>query len=231
MWHSLREVFRQLGISNGILYLVHRALHSVSGGRARLVRYYLVAQPVPSVQKNKARPSSVSSVREVMSSDAVVEHFPRPPAVVSQRFASDSVCYVAEVRGRFAGFLWLAFGGYDEDEVRCRYEFHDPAKSVWDYDVYVEPQFRLGRTFVRLWEAANQRLSDDGVQWSFSRISAFNAGSLAAHRRMGMDILFSVNFLCLGPVQLTVAATRPFLHLGWSEKSRPVFSLRQGTGR
>lgn len=231
VWQLIRDNFRQLGAANTLLYAADRMLRAMTGGRARLIRYLLVAQPVPVEQQGRLRSSAGSRVREVASSDLVAAHFPRPPAVVAQRFATGSVCYVAEIRDRFAGFLWLAFNGYDEDEVRCRYEFTEPETSVWDYDVYVDPQFRLGRTFGRLWDTANRRLSADGVRWSFSRISAFNTESLAAHRRMGMRTLFTATFVCLGPVQLTLAGAAPFVHLGWSEGSRPVIRLHPGSGQ
>ena len=228
LWQSIRENFRQLGALNASLYLADRLLRSISGNRARLVRYLLVAQPVPAQFADSVRPSSASPVREVCSDDPVVKCFPRPPAVIAQRFASGALCYVAEVRGRFAGFLWIAFRGYEEDEVRCRYEFTDPESSAWDYDVYVEPYFRLGRTFARLWDTANRRLAAGGVRWTFSRISAFNASSLAAHRRMGLQILFSATFVCLGPLQIMLAGVPPFVHLGWTDASRPVLRLCPG---
>lgn len=227
-WYAIRDSFRQLGGWNASLYLADRLLRAASGNRVRLIRYLLVAQPVPALPMDSVRPSSTSPVHEVGSGHPMVERFPRPSEVIAWRFASGAVCYVAEVRGRFAGFLWLAFGGYDEDEVRCRYEFVDPASSVWDYDVYVEPEFRLGRTFVRLWDTANRRLAAEGVRWSFSRISAFNASSLAAHRRMGIRTLFSATFVCLGPLQLMLAGAAPFVHLGWSRRSRPVLRLHPG---
>ncbi|MCA8905483.1 MAG: GNAT family N-acetyltransferase [Halioglobus sp.] len=231
VWRSVRENFRQLGGANALLYLVDRVLRAITGSRARLVRYLLVAQPVPADPVEAMRQSLASKVREVGGDDPVVKYFPRPAAVIARRFADGSVCYVAEVRDRFAGYLWLAFNGYDEDEVRCRYEFAEPALSAWDYDVYVEPDFRLGRTFARLWETANQRLANRGVRWSFSRISAFNAGSLAAHRHMGLQTLFAATFVCLGPLQLTFTGTAPFVHLSFSDKSRPVLRLSPGVRR
>ena len=226
VWRSISDNLHQLGVVNGLLYLLDRALRALSGDRARVIRYLLVAQPVPADQGEGLRPSAASPVREIVSTDPAVQYFPRPPAVIAHRFETGATCYVAEVRGRFAGFLWLAFGGYDEDEVRCRYEFAEPETSVWDYDVYVEPDFRLGRTFGRLWEAANRNLAASGIRWSFSRISAFNAGSLAAHRRMGMRTLFTATFICLGPLQLALVGAAPFVHLGWSAASRPVLRLR-----
>lgn len=224
-WYGFRDNVRQLGSWNAALYFLDRLLQAISRGHVRLVRYLLVAQPVPEQALDGIRHSSASPVREVAPDDPVVRHFPRPPEVIGQRFASGAVCHVAEVRGSFAGYLWLAFGGYDEDEVRCRYEFVDPASSAWDYDVYVVPDYRLGRTFARLWDSANRRLAAKGVRWSYSRISAFNPGSVAAHRRLGLQLLFSATFVCMGPIQLMLAGSAPFVHISLSARSRPRLKL------
>ena len=57
---------------------------------------------------------------------------------------------------QFAGFLWLQIPRYVEDEVRCVYEMEPAGAAAWDYDVYVEPDFRFGKAFVRLWDAAHR---------------------------------------------------------------------------
>lgn len=225
-WAAIRDNVRQLGVVEGLLYAVDRVLRGLSRDRVRLVRYLLVAQPVPPEPASGLRPSTASPVREVGATDPVVRQFPRPPVVIAQRFEKGGRCLVAEVRGGFAGYLWLAFDGYDEDEVRCRYDLAAPASSVWDFDVFVAPEFRMGRTFARLWDAANRELRARGTEWSYSRISTFNPGSMAAHRRMGLRGLFTATFVCLGPFQLALFGTAPFVHMGWSAKSRPVIRLK-----
>jgi hypothetical protein len=92
--------------------------------------------------------------------------------------------------------------------------------------VYVEPEFRAGRSFACLWEAANAHLAAHGIRWSLSRISAFNPGSLAAHRRLGIRKLRSASFLCLGGKQLALFGRPPFIHLSLNEGSRPLLRLQ-----
>lgn len=223
---KLRAIVAQLGLLNGLLYFCDRVLRRTSADRARLVRYLIVAQPVPETPAARLRASSTSQVRQVEREDPLVPLFPRPPEVIATRFADGAMCFVATSRERFAGFLWLAFDGYDEDEVRCRYAFDTPEISAWDYDVYVEPEYRLGRTFMRLWQAANQFMSTRGVRWTFSRISAFNAGSIAAHRRLGGQILHSATFLCIGRLQISAIGAAPFLHVSLHPDARPVVRVR-----
>lgn len=221
----IKRNFAELGPKDGLLYLTSRCLEALSRGRARIIRYYFVAQPVPAAGARSVRANPRHPVTPTAPGDPVVAAFPRPQTVIANRFHNGDLCLTAHADGRFAGFLWLARNAYDEDEVRCRYELAVPAQSAWDYDVYVEPDFRIGRTFMRLWDAANQHLAADGVRWSFSRISAFNPVSMQAHGRLGIRRLVTATFLCLGPLQIAVTNTRPRLHLSWSASHRPTLRL------
>lgn len=220
----LQRIFDELGIRDGLYYLVAKALSTVSCGTITLIRYHFVAQPVPDAATPSGRASAKSTIRLITAGDPVAEAFPRPVEVIKGRFANGNTCFVAETNGRFAGFLWLAHDAYEEDEVRCRYVLGDPARCVWDYDVYVEPDFRIGRTFSRLWESANAHLAAQGVRWSLSRISAFNPGSLAAHRRLGIQKIATGSFLKWGSLQLSVLDRAPHIHISLTAR-RPVLKL------
>lgn len=222
--HRIVANISQLGCVDSTFFLAARALSKLSGGRARIVRYHLMAQPVS--QNNLApRPSPNSSVTLVEADDPLTQQFPRPPEVLAHRYRTGSRCFAARTGDQFTGFIWLARGGYDEDVVRCRYEFTRPDESAWDFDVYVEPTFRVGRTFARLWSATNHQLSTEGVQWCFSRIESSNPTSLSAHRLLGTRKLFSVTFLCIGDIQLTFAGAAPYAHISLSKKTRPTVRL------
>ena len=225
-WQALKENWAQLGWMGGSIYSFDIALRRVTDNRARIIQYLFVAQPVPANQSATSRQSQVTQVRKVHRSDPVVALFPRPREVIARRFDSGGTCYVAEVRGEFAGFIWLAFGDYEEDEVRCSYELASPNYCAWDYDIYVEPKYRMGRTFARLWDAANQELAQRGIRWSCSRISSFNKGSVSSHSRLGIRRLFVATFLCIGPIQFALIGAPPFLHFSPGGRSRPVLKLR-----
>lgn len=219
---KIRSTFHAFGALDGLLYLAHRALTRITGERAAIRKYYLVAQPVPA----RATASTRSNPVRILSADDLLrEAFPRPQHVIAKRFRDGNLCFGTEIAGRFAGFLWIAHKSYDEDEVRCLYELADPESSVWDYDVYVEPQFRLGRTFARLWDAAHAHLAAEGVRWTFSRISGFNPVSLQVHMKLGIQRLFSVTFVQAGIVQFTFSGARPYFHLSLSPQSRPILRL------
>ncbi len=167
-----------------------------------------------------------TEIRAVAENDLLVQSFPRPAQVLRQRFARGAQCYAATVKGQFAGYVWLARGQYDEDEVRCRYELPATEACVWDYDVYVAPRFRLTRVMSRLWLAVNQALSAKDVRWSFSRISLYNQASVQTHERLGARRVGIAAFLVIGPLQITAHSDRPHFHISLSAIQVPTLRLR-----
>ena len=218
-------VFREMGALNGLLYGIALALTKVSNGHVRLVRYELVAQPISPRDTPFLRPSKTSQIRFVEDGDPLIAQFPRPAEVIACRFLDGQRCLAITSGERFAGYLWITRNAYEEDEVRCRFELAEPQIATWDSDVYVAPDFRHGRTFARLWSAANDHLSSSGVLWTFSRISAFNPHSLRSHTRLGTGHLCSATFLCFGPLQIMLASVSPFFHISCSARFRPTLRL------
>ena len=157
--------------------------------------------------------------------DEIVGQFPRPAAVIRARFEQGSTCLAAFKDERFIGFLWLLLGSYQEDEVRARFIPLPAGRAAWDFDVYVAPDSRLGLAFPRLWDEANYFLGKNNVQWTCSRISAFNAGSLGSHARLGTLSMGSAIFLCAGRWQVTFASILPYFHLSSHPGSFPEFRL------
>lgn len=223
---------RQLGWLNGCLYALDRLLVAVSGGRARLHKYYFVAQPVAEKRWLPPQRGATLEVRQVTASDPIISEFPRPSAAASYRFSQDAVCLVEFKAGKCVGFIWFTLGPYQEDEVRCRYVPLPPAQSSWDFDVYLDPEHRNGIAFLKLWDEANRFLATRGIRWSLSRIGAFNSGSILSHARMGAKRIGAVIFLCAGSWQISAATVRPYLHLSTRPQSFPVFALdpRQPSG-
>jgi hypothetical protein len=226
MFERLESAIGKLGIKNGLLYLLGRVLQRISNGHWRLIRYYIVAQPVPSPLVPKCAPTPRSTVERALSIDDICCSFPRPKDVIESRFSRGHTVLVAKVKGRFAGYLWYARGFYEEDEVRCRFILADPAASAWDFDVYVEPQLRMGRTLARLWDAANESYAKAGVRWSFSRISAFNESSLSAHGHLGILKIDTLTFACFGNTQFTFTSGAPYVHCSLSSLDHPAIFLR-----
>ena len=218
---SIRETLVSLGPANTLLYAVSRTVERATRFRCRLLKYYFVAQPVP--PDLASTPFRKSSTRIYFASPGmtIVDNFPRPPERIAKRFADGAVCLVAEQAGKLVGFLWIKSGSYDEDEVRCTYVLEPPEKLVWDFDVYVAPEFRFSRAFAQLWAAAHCFLRERGCQWSISRISAFNANSLDSHKRLGIVRLATGVFAKIGPIQLSAFSCSPYLNLAIRRTSAP----------
>ncbi len=213
---------QELGVIEGSLYCLGVVLEKASRGRIRLIRYLFVAQPIPATPATRLRPTPKSQIGLTESHDPLVTMFPRPTEVIAKRFQDGNICIAASNEGQFTGYIWIAHGRYDEDEVRCRYQLVEPDKCVWDFDVYVDPDYRLGRCLARLWDYTNTHLSQTGKQWSFSRIAASNIESIRSHRRLGIQPLFAASFLCIGDFQLMLSTHRPFFHFSVSSEKTPT---------
>lgn len=224
--HELEDAIHRLGFVNAALFVASRVLSAASHGRCRLYRYHFFAQPIPRKPIVRAERSSRLLIRRVHRGDPLITQFPRPLPVIEHRFEIGARCIAAEKDGVFAGYIWLKTQEYPEDEVRCRYVLGPPGDAIWDFDVYVSPAYRVGRTFVRLWEFVNMMLRANGYYWSLSRISGFNPESLAAHARLAVRRIGTATFVRLGALQISLFDRRPWIHIGWRESHVPSLRLR-----
>jgi hypothetical protein len=221
---ALVEAIDRLGVGTGLLFALATVVSRGSAGRVRIHRYHFVAQPLSAPAQPASRVNS-TVIRHVGADDPLVAQFPRPPNVIAERFRMGAVCIAAEREGKFVGFLWLKESRYPEDEVRCLYVLEPSNATVWDFDVHVEPAYRLSRTFARLWDSANEWMGERDYRWTISRISAFNRESLAAHRRLGIRRIGTATFLRLGTVQVALLDRAPFVHASWRDAQAPVLRL------
>ena len=223
------RLIRELGLVNALLYVLDRLLRRASLGVVRLHRYYFMAQPVAPRPWLPARRGASLEVRRLAAGDPALARFPRPGAAFPYRFAQGAVCLAAFKDETPVGFLWFTTQPYREDEVRCRYVTLPPGRSAWDFDVYIAPEHRAGPAFLRLWDEANRILRSEGITWSFSRVSAFNALSVASHSRMNAICTGSATFLALGRWQICVSSVQPFFFLSRNAASMPEFRLAADT--
>lgn len=224
MFAAARQLAKTLGPCTATCYAVARLLEIATRGKWRLIGYRFVAQPVPDVVGAAPARTGAIQLRYLHADDPLVAQFPRPADVIARRFRDGAHCLAAIKGDRLVGFLWFKEREYLEDEVRSRYRF-DPTTAVWDFDVYIDPDFRLGRLFARLWEFAHRELRARGYRWTLSRISAFNAASLAAHARLGARRIGSALFFVAGRVQVSFVTRSPYLHIGWRDDMRPALFL------
>jgi GNAT superfamily N-acetyltransferase len=213
MLQTVRQAVSELGAVEAALYLADRLLGRVSRGRWRLHRYALVVQPLQVQERMLKRGGSVQ-IRSLSEAESRDYDLLRPREVIDFRYGQNAHCIAALQEDTVVGFIWVMTTPYREDEVDCW--FHpEPAGVVgWDFDVYVDPKFRVGTLMGRLWAHASQHLLAAGCHASASRIATSNRSSIAAHRRMGAERVGNATFLKLGSFQLAVVS-RPFrVYLG-----------------
>lgn len=223
---GLRHTLTQLGWLNAALYWLGRSLDRASAGRWSLHRYRFVAQYVGDQPLCAGRGADIEIAAHTWE-QAVPAAYPRPAAVVRERFAQGAYSLAAWRHGRLAGYLWLVLDAYQEDEVRVRYRL-PRADASWDFDVWIAPDERLGWAFPRLWDAARQQLRERGVRWTCSRISAFNPASLRAHARIGTVRLGDALFVRCGEWQWMFATMAPYIHLSRHDASFPQLTFDTG---
>jgi len=216
------QTLAELGARSTAWYALARALRLAG---ISMYRYHFMAQPVATGAMRSA-PGKLA-VGSIASLDQLPSAYPRPREVVAARFRQGGYNIAAWKGAELAGILWYQLGAYQEDEVRARYCLPSP-HSCWDYDVFVKPSMRLGTAFCRLWDEANKQLQERGIEWTCSRISAFNPGSLRAHARIGSIPMGCATFFRLGRWQLMLASLPPYCHLSDGPASWPqlVFDTR-----
>jgi hypothetical protein len=214
----LVRLFRELGFAGGAAYLADRVLRLL-GPSWGLRLFDLIEQPVvgaPGLLPEAHAQQVRYTVLDRNSPE--VREMPRPAEVIQARFDAGSVALAVYLRDKYVGYVWFAFDHYDDDEVRCRYKLRNADRAAFDFDVYVFPQYRLGRAFAAVWHAANQYLGARHIERTCSRIAGINLASQRAHAQLGARRLYRALFVFAGRLQLVVspALPAPWFHVGRS---------------
>lgn len=222
LYRRVNSLVGELGLVNTLWYALAKAISKINLGR--IYRYTIVSQSVRSDIQTPSRKGAVE-IRNVSEADYQTNWFPRPATIIQDRFSQGAKCLVAFQGDKPIGCIWLIFDSYREDEINCIYMLQPANETAWDFDVYIHPDYRMGRTFSRIWDEAEKYLSSQGRQWSLSRIDAFNAVSLRSHQRRGAIIVGQLACLKVGNVQLLIMSIFPFLRLNWGNDSLPKISV------
>ena len=220
---SLKSTLRSLGWVDGLTYLLAQAVSRLTRGHVRIISYDLVVQPMTDGLDLPEHRGKDIEIREIVAGDPLLAAMDRPAEIVDFRFQQGARCLVALKKGELAGFLWWTQGPYTEDEVRCVFIPEPQGQAIWDFDVYVAPRYRFSPIFPCLWNSLTKQLFAQGYRYSCSRISAFNPASLAAHRRLGAEVVGRRLFICLGRWQLSMSRQSPRCHV--SVKASPRVSV------
>ncbi|RMD87656.1 MAG: N-acetyltransferase [Alphaproteobacteria bacterium] len=215
---------KTLGFGPTLLYALSRVARA-SRGLMDVRSYRLMAQPVADAPRLSERRRTRFTARPLVPDDDALSRLPLDRETLARRFAAGAQCLGLFSGDALVAALWYQFGDYDEDEVRCRFRPADPERAAWDFDVYVQPEWRAGFAFAALWDAADATLRAAGRRYSLSRISAFNLASLHSHRRLGAQEVGRASFLRLGSLQICVSSLSPRLHFSWREAGGPLILI------
>ena len=204
-----------------------RLLQRVSP-QLRLYVYEMTAQPItgqPLLRPNLAKNLAFEELGRGHPDLALM---PASDDIKARRFEQGARCLGVYRKGKLIGFMWFGRGRYEEDEVRCTYCLADPDCSVFDFDVYVFPEHRMGVGFMGVWHGASLFLGGQGVRHTFSRMTRFNLASRRAHAHLGSKRAGYAVFLKMWKVEFMISTLAPFVAL--TAGSRRV-DLRLPPGR
>ena len=224
-WARWAGPFREFGAWLGSLYVLNRLLNSLSRQLGLRV-YDFMVQPIGGKPVLPLNLSKNLVARSIVRGDPEVAGMPARDAIKAARFAQGAHCLGAYRKGQLMGYMWYAKHRHREDEVRCDYVLAEPASSVFDFDFYVLPQYRLGLGFVGVWHCANEVLSAQGVRYTFSRLTVFNTASRRAHARLGWQRVGWGVFLQAWSVEFMLASLSPYVGATFRASQRISLTLR-----
>lgn len=222
---------RRLGWPVGALYLCHRALRAATGGWADLHCYFLVQQPVRKLPLLPDHLRDGVVVRTLTAADPEIATALSRAGELDERLRRGDTCLAAFQDGRLAGYLWLCFAPFEDDETGCRFALLPGAGGAWDFDLLVAPESRGGIAFAALWDAAWDVLRRRGYAWTASRVSAFNDRSLRAHRRIGAAATGTILVLRAGRGAAILSSVSPMFRLAGRHGAPTTVVVRPRPGR
>lgn len=221
----LTSPFREFGFGAGLLYLLDRLLGRLSPSLGLQV-YEFMVQPIGDKPLLPPNLSKNLTMRAIVEGDPEVAQMPAREEIKAQRFEQGAQCLGAYRKGELLGYLWYAQGRYQEDEVRCDYLVPDTASSIFDFDFFVLPKYRMGIGFMGVWHGANLMLAERGIRHTFSRMTRFNVASRRAHARLGARCVGRAVFFKAWGAELMLATLSPFIAFTRGPNQRVALTLR-----
>lgn len=223
MLRKLISPFKEFGILSGSLYIADRVLGAISP-RLGVKVYEFMVQPITNKALLPERLVRNIEFREIHRGDPELSRMPPPPTIIESRYAQGAVCLGAFLKGSFIGYIWFCFGAYDEDEVRCTYVLQNPSVAVFDFDLYVFPEYRMGVGFMGIWHGANQYLYSRGIRYTYSRLTRFNLASRRSHKHLGWNRIGGAVVVLVPRLEIMISTLSPFLFFSRKRRMQLKFS-------
>jgi hypothetical protein len=224
MWRKLVSPFKDFGFSAGTLYALDRVLRCISP-RFGLLVYELMVQPITGKPMLPANLAKNLKFIEIGRGHPDIDLMPARADIKESRFDQGAVCLGVYRKDKLIGYVWFCFRTYEEDEVRCTYELAEPAHSVFDFDLYVMPEYRMGIGFMAIWHGANVYLHERGIKYTFSRLTRFNLASRRSHAHLGWECAARAVFLQAWRIEAMLASVFPYIAMTWAPSQRTRLRL------
>jgi hypothetical protein len=225
MLDKLTSPFKEFGFFAGLLYAIDRVFLRLSP-HLRLYFYELMVQPIPEKPLLPVRFAKGIEIREIKCGDPELDLMPVRPEIKQLRFEQNAICLGAFQKGKFIGYIWFCFRAYEEDEVRCTFMLTPEDQAVFDFDLYLFPEYRMGLGFIGIWNGANAFLRSRGIKFTFSRVTRFNLASRRAHEHLGWKCVGRTVFLQVWRFEFMVATIFPYLYASLRKSGRARLRLR-----
>ena len=225
MWHKVISPFKEFGVGAGALYALDRVLRRISPHLGLFV-YEMMVQPITDKPMLPANLAKNLKFIEIGRGHPDIELMPARAEIKESRFDQGAICLGAYRKDKLIGYIWFCFHNYEEDEVRCTYVLTDPAHSVFDFDLYVLPEHRMGIGFMAIWHGANAYLRERGIKYTFSRLTRFNLASRRSHARLGWKCAARAVFLKAWQIEVMLTNIFPYIAMTWADPQRSRLCLR-----
>jgi len=230
VFKSLRNTYRELGFLSGSVYLLHQLMQRVSQSSG-IYFYDWVVQPVTANRLLPEKRAAKYTHKVIQGDHPLVKEMPVLPEIIEERVSQGAECVALFKGDALVGFIWFTFGSYAEDEVRIDFLLEPRDESVFDFNLYIFPKYRLGYTFAAIWDVANHYLYDRGIRYSYSRITHIKRNSFSSHSKLGATRLGASLTLKLGGFEITFVR-RPFkVFFSLSDTKRLKVEMRPKMGR
>ncbi len=179
---KITKLIRHLKKKENRFFLLQSGLKIIN---IHIEDFYLMVQPIPQKSVVKQRKNKIK-ITLIEPEQYNYGWFPsRKKEFIKLRFEQGSKCWVAFKEERAIGCIWIMPGSFKEDIARIRLIPLPEGQTAWDFDIYIDESFRMGRLFGQLWNVASIWMREQGFYWTASRIDCNNEASLRAHKRLG----------------------------------------------
>jgi hypothetical protein len=155
----IKRAVKEIGWINTFLYYSNRILKAFLGSRVQIVKYYLLVQKVRDVSILSHSRGNNINVVEVSADNAVRNQFPHRDKI-EFRYQQGAHCLCAYKNEEFIGYHWLSLGHYLDDNIRAKFLLLPEEKAAWNFDLYINPEHRLGFAFAKIWDETHK------LRWS-----------------------------------------------------------------